>query len=82
MQVVSQADAQGRVRVVALSEIQGQRFEQPAIVIAETVGGMEDIPVYLLADTCDIHSTCKIPCWIGTLSTGLLPSTVWSVRIL
>ena len=44
-QVVSQAEAQGRVLVVALSDIQGKSFEQPTVVIAETVGGMEDIPV-------------------------------------
>lgn len=45
VQVVSQAEAQGRVEVVALSEIQGKHFEEPTIVIAENVGGMEDIPV-------------------------------------
>ncbi len=33
------------MRVVALSEIQGQHFEEPTVVIAQTVGGMEDIPV-------------------------------------
>ena len=33
------------MRVVALSEIQRQHFEEPTVVIAQTVGGMEDIPV-------------------------------------
>jgi len=46
--VVSQAEAQGRVEVVALSEIQGKHFEELTIVIAENVGGMEDIPVTCL----------------------------------
>ena len=39
------------MHVVALSEIQGQRFEEPSVVIAETVGGMEDIPVHSPAQT-------------------------------
>ena len=39
------------MHVVALSEIQGQKFEEPTIVIAETVGGMEDIPVQSHAQT-------------------------------
>ena len=45
MQVVSQAEAQGRIKVVALSEVQGKHFEEPTVLIAEAVGGMEDIPV-------------------------------------
>lgn len=43
---MSQAEAQGQVKVVALSEVQGERFEEPTVIIAETVGGMEDIPVH------------------------------------
>ena len=43
--MVSQAEAQGRVKVAALSEVQGKHFEEPTVLIAEAVGGMEDIPV-------------------------------------
>ena len=31
--------------MVALSEVQGKQFEEATVLIAETVGGMEDIPV-------------------------------------
>ena len=55
MQVVSQAEAQGRVEVVALSEIQGKHFEELTIVIAENVGGMEDIPVTCLPENSHDH---------------------------
>ena len=51
-QVVSQAEAQGRVKVVALSEVQGKHFEEPTVVIAEAVGGMEDIPVQSVRASC------------------------------
>lgn len=45
-QVVSQAEASGRVLVLPdLVEVQGKRFEEPTIIIASHVGGMEDIPV-------------------------------------
>jgi hypothetical protein len=44
--VVSQGEARGRVLVLpSLAEIQGKRFDEETIVIAEQVGGMEDIPV-------------------------------------
>ncbi|KAK9803518.1 hypothetical protein WJX73_002149 [Symbiochloris irregularis] len=44
-QVVSQAEAQGRVVVLdSLSEVQGISFPGPTIVVARHVGGMEDIP--------------------------------------
>ncbi len=44
-QIVSQAPATGTVRVIAdLADIQGQEFSSPTILIAEKVGGMEDIP--------------------------------------
>ena len=33
------------MKVVALSEVQGEHFSEPTIIIAENVGGMEDIPV-------------------------------------
>ncbi len=46
VQVVSQAEASGRVLVLPdLVEVQGKRFEEPTIIIASHVGGMEDIPV-------------------------------------
>lgn len=51
-QVVSQAEAQGRVKVAALSEVQGRRFEEPTVLIAEAVGGMEDIPVQSCKEQC------------------------------
>lgn len=45
-QVVSQAAARGEVVVVGeLSEVQGKRFSRPTVLLAERVGGEEDIPV-------------------------------------
>ena len=45
-QVVSQAPAAGRVAVVqSLADIQGQVFQAQTVVVAGSVGGMEDIPV-------------------------------------
>lgn len=45
-QVVSQAKASGTVLVQpSLADIQGKRFEQATVIVAEQVGGMEDIPV-------------------------------------
>ncbi len=49
MQVVSQAPAAGQVLVLpSLADVQGSHYDQPHILIAERVGGMEDIPVRLL----------------------------------
>ena len=49
-QVVSQAEACGEVRVVpSLEDIQGTEFPQQTIIIADRVGGNEDIPVIILA---------------------------------
>lgn len=48
MQVVSQSDAQGTVKVVSsLADVQGQNFDSQTVLIAEKVGGNEDIPVSL-----------------------------------
>jgi hypothetical protein len=48
-QVVSTAEAAGRVAVLpSLADVQGRDFDTPHILIAERVGGMEDIPVSLL----------------------------------
>lgn len=45
LQVVSQAPAVGTLQVIAsLADVQGQDFAEPVILIAEEVGGMEDIP--------------------------------------
>ncbi len=45
-QVVSQAEASGRVVVLPdLVEVQGKRFDEATVIIASHVGGMEDIPV-------------------------------------
>lgn len=45
-QVVSQAEARGRVLVLPdLVEVQGKRFDDATVIIATHVGGMEDIPV-------------------------------------
>ena len=47
-QVVSTAEAAGRVAVLpSLADVQGRDFDTPHILIAERVGGMEDIPVSL-----------------------------------
>lgn len=46
MQVVSTTEASGRVSVLpSLADVQGQDYDTPHILIAERVGGMEDIPV-------------------------------------
>ena len=48
-QVVSQAEACGEVRVVpSLEAIQGTEFPQQTIIVADRVGGNEDIPVTIL----------------------------------
>ncbi len=45
-QVVSQAEARGKVLVQpSLADIQGKQFDEATVIIAEQVGGMEDIPV-------------------------------------
>ncbi|MBI5445408.1 MAG: hypothetical protein HY900_29865 [Deltaproteobacteria bacterium] len=44
-QIVSRARAAGRVRVVpSLLAVQGERFPEPAVLLAEAVGGQEEIP--------------------------------------
>eukprot|EP00897_Mesotaenium_endlicherianum_P008242 jgi/Mesen1/7446/ME000389S06789 len=44
-QIVSQVEARGEVVVIAsLADIQGKSYASPTIVIANEVGGMEDIP--------------------------------------
>eukprot|EP00798_Chlamydomonas_sp_ICE-L_P020028 gene20028-26744_t len=49
-QIVSQAPAVGTIKLIAdLSEIQGEEFGAPTILIAEKVGGMEDIPANITA---------------------------------
>ncbi|GAQ90596.1 Carbohydrate-Binding Module Family 45 protein [Klebsormidium nitens] len=49
-QVVSQAAAEGTVMVLtSLAEIQGEQYVKPRIVVAEQVGGMEDIPEGVVA---------------------------------
>lgn len=40
-----QAPAAGTLQVISsLADVQGQHFESPVILVAEKVGGMEDIP--------------------------------------
>ncbi len=49
VQVVSQAPAAGQVLVLpSLADVQGSHYDQPHILIAERVGGMEDILVRCL----------------------------------
>jgi hypothetical protein len=50
--VVSTAEAAGRVAVLPLlADVQGRDFDTPHILIAERVGGMEDIPVSLARES-------------------------------
>lgn len=56
--MVSTAEAAGRVSVLpSLADVQGRDFDTPHILIAERVGGMEDIPVrgFLLSLGLDIQ---------------------------
>jgi hypothetical protein len=46
-QVVSQAEAAGKVLVASLAEIQGSTFDSPVVLVAEKLDGTEDIPVGL-----------------------------------
>ena len=47
-QVVSQAEASGRVQAVrSLAEVQGAIFDAPTVLVADELGGNEDIPVLL-----------------------------------
>ncbi|BDA48979.1 Alpha-glucan water dikinase, chloroplastic [Coccomyxa sp. Obi] len=64
-QVVSQAEASGRVLVLPdLAEVQGKRFDEATVIIASHVGGMEDIPenvtAVLTASTTDVLSHVAI----------------------
>lgn len=44
--MVSQAVATGKVQVVpSLAEIQGSEFAEDVVIITDSVGGNEDIPV-------------------------------------
>lgn len=44
-QVVSQQDVTGRLKVIgSLADVQGQVFDEMTVLVAEEVGGMEDIP--------------------------------------
>ena len=44
-QVVSPAAASGRLRVAArLIDVQGQRFAEPTVIVADAVGGDEEVP--------------------------------------
>ena len=73
LQVVSTADAAGRVAVLpSLADVQGRNFDTPHILIAERVGGMEDIPVSPLHKH---YST-------NHLSTALEVLSLQSARIL
>lgn len=49
MQIVSQAEARGEVAVQELADIQGQSFGSARVLVSNTIGGMEDIPVSLHA---------------------------------
>jgi alpha-glucan,water dikinase len=45
LQVISQMPAQGRVVSVAdMAAVQGKRYREPVILLADHMGGMEDIP--------------------------------------
>ncbi|KAK9807043.1 hypothetical protein WJX72_011773 [[Myrmecia] bisecta] len=64
-QVVSQQAVVGKVSVLpSLADIQGRHFSQPLVVIAQQVGGMEDIPenvvAVLTSSTTDVLSHVAI----------------------
>ena len=62
MQVASQAEASGKlVLQPSLADIQGQKFDAPTIILANQVGGMEDIPVRLLPFHRQGHLLCLSP---------------------
>lgn len=46
---MSQAEAQGEVAVQELADIQGQTIDSARVLVSSTIGGMEDIPVSLVA---------------------------------
>lgn len=58
-QVVSQAESSGRVLVLPdLAEVQGKQFDEATIIIANSVGGMEDIPVRHFLSSPDQQWLC------------------------
>jgi len=64
-QVISPAAAFGRVRLTdKLIAIQGERFTEPTVIIADTVGGNEEIPAsvtaVLTADAPDLVSHVSV----------------------
>lgn len=64
LQVVSQAVATGKVQVVpSLAEIQGKDFAENVVIITDSVGGNEDIPVG--SRLPEMHSLCfdRIHTW-------------------
>lgn len=49
-QIVSQVPASGKVLCISsLADVQGVEYEEPVVLIADKVGGMEDIPVNVQA---------------------------------
>lgn len=66
--MVSQAEASGEVAVFkSLGEVQGKAFEEDTIIIAEDVGGNEDIPVSMpplpLTVVDDSGTHCRAAAW-------------------
>jgi hypothetical protein len=43
-QVISQTPATGEVMIADLADLQGQSFSKSTVIMAKSLGGMEDIP--------------------------------------
>lgn len=48
----------------SLADVQGKDFDTPHILIAERVGGMEDIPVSLLRESDLLVTAWPDLCWL------------------
>ena len=64
-QIVSNAEAEGIiVRVASLAEVVNVKYTQPTVIVADRVGGEEDIPVGVVAvitpDMPDVLSHCAV----------------------
>lgn len=73
MQIVSQVPAVGEVIVGSLEEMQGKSFDRPVVVLAQTLGGMEDIPAGGPLDSCD-HIR---PTFMYYLVSGMVSLTIF-----
>jgi hypothetical protein len=50
LQVISAASPPaGKVLVANLADIQGQKFDEPTVVISDVLGGLEDVPEGVVA---------------------------------